>query len=77
MRSRAAERGVILDIAHGAGSFAFRSAEAALAAGIKPHVISTDIHQMSIAGPLFDWPRDMAQRPPRPGTATLTGDTPR
>ena len=53
---RAIDRGVILDIGHGAGSFAFRSAEAALAAGIKPHVISTDIHQMSIAGPMFDLP---------------------
>ena len=53
---RAIDGGVILDIGHGAGSFAFRSAEAALAAGIKPHVISTDIHQMSIAGPMFDLP---------------------
>jgi dihydroorotase len=53
---RAIDLGVILDIGHGAGSFAFRSAEAALAAGIKPHVISTDIHQMSIAGPMFDLP---------------------
>ena len=53
---RAIDLGVILDIGHGAGSFAFRAAEAALAAGIKPHVISTDIHQMSIAGPMFDLP---------------------
>src|SRR5215472_1197111 len=53
---RAIERGVILDIGHGAGSFSFATAEAALAAGIKPHVISTDIHQMSIAGPMFDMP---------------------
>jgi dihydroorotase len=56
MARRAIDRGVILDIGHGAGSFAFRSAEAALAAGIKPHVISTDIHQMSIAGPMYDLP---------------------
>ena len=53
---RAIDLGVILDIGHGAGSFAFRTAEAALTAGIKPHVISTDIHQMSIAGPMFDLP---------------------
>jgi dihydroorotase len=49
-------RGIVLDIGHGAGSFSFVSAEAALAAGIKPHVISTDIHQISMAGPMFDLP---------------------
>jgi dihydroorotase len=53
---RAIDAGVILDIGHGAGSFAFSTAEAALAAGIRPHVISTDIHQMSVAGPMFDLP---------------------
>ena len=53
---RALDAGVILDIGHGAGSFAFGTAEAALAAGIKPHAISTDIHQMSVAGPMFDLP---------------------
>lgn len=53
---QAMDAGVILDIGHGAGSFAFRTAEAALAAGIKPHVISTDTHQMSVAGPMFDLP---------------------
>jgi len=53
---RAYDRGVIFDIGHGAGSFSFESAEALLAAGIYPHVISSDIHQMSILGPLFDLP---------------------
>jgi dihydroorotase len=53
---RAIDAGVILDIGHGAGSFAFRTAEAALAAGIRPHAISTDMHQMSVAGPMFDLP---------------------
>ena len=53
---RAIDRGVILDIGHGAGSFTFKTAEAALAAGIKPHAISSDIHQISIAGPMFDLP---------------------
>ena len=53
---RAVDEGVILDIGHGSGSFAFATAEAALAAGLKPHVISTDIHQISIAGPMFDLP---------------------
>ena len=52
----AIDRGIILDIGHGAGSFSFKSAEAALAAGIKPHVISSDIHQISCDGPMFDLP---------------------
>jgi dihydroorotase len=45
---RAIDRGVLLDVGHGAGSFAFSSAEALLGAGIQPYVISTDIHQMSL-----------------------------
>jgi len=53
---QAIDRGIVLDIGHGAGSFAFKSAEAALAAGIKPDVISTDIHQISFEGPMFDLP---------------------
>ena len=53
---QALDRGIVLDIGHGAGSFTFKSAEAALAAGIKPHVISTDIHQISMEGPMFDMP---------------------
>jgi dihydroorotase len=53
---RAVDAGVILDIGRGAGSFSFTTAEAALAAGIRPHAISTDIHQMSVAGPMFDLP---------------------
>jgi dihydroorotase len=53
---KAIDQGVILDIGHGAGSFTYKTAEAALAAGIKPHVVSTDIHQLSIEGPMFDMP---------------------
>ncbi len=53
---RALDRGVIFDIGHGAGSFSFKTAEALMSAGIKPDVISTDIHQVSINGPLYDMP---------------------
>jgi dihydroorotase len=53
---RAWDSGVIMDIGHGAGSFSFLTAEAMLAAGRKPDVISTDIHQLSVNGPLFDMP---------------------
>jgi dihydroorotase len=52
----AIDRGIILDIGHGAGSFIYRTADAALAAGIRPHVVSTDIHLLSIDGPMFDLP---------------------
>src|SRR4051812_3234961 len=48
------DRGLILDIGHGAGSFSFDTAEAMLGQGILPDVISTDIHQMAIQGPCFD-----------------------
>ena len=50
------QRGVILDIGHGTGSFSYDSIEALMARGILPDVISTDIHQMSIQGPMFDMP---------------------
>jgi dihydroorotase len=50
------DQGVILDVGHGAGSFAFEVAERLIAAGHKPDVISSDIHQLSINGPLFDLP---------------------
>ena len=53
---RAWDSGVILDIGHGAGSFSFITAEKMFAAGYQPDVISTDIHQMSIHGPLYDMP---------------------
>ncbi|MEZ4862929.1 MAG: amidohydrolase/deacetylase family metallohydrolase [Caldilineaceae bacterium] len=53
---RAWDMGVVMDIGHGAGSFSFTTAEALIGAGYYPHVISSDIHQFSIHGPLFDMP---------------------
>jgi dihydroorotase len=53
---RAWESGIIMDIGHGAGSFSFETAEALIGAGYRPDVISSDIHQLSIQGPLFDMP---------------------
>jgi dihydroorotase len=50
----ARRRGVIFDIGHGSGSFGFRTAEAMLAAGFQPDVISSDVHALSINGPAFD-----------------------
>ena len=50
------DSGIIMDIGHGAGSFSFNTAAALIDAGRPPDVISSDIHQFSIHGPLFDMP---------------------
>ena len=50
----ARERGVIFDIGHGKGSFAFKTARAMLAAGFPPDTISSDIHTLCIDGPVYD-----------------------
>lgn len=55
------EQGLILDIGHGTGSFAFSTAEAMLGQGILPDVISTDIHQMAIQGPMYDMPTTLSK----------------
>ena len=50
----ARERGVLFDIAHGKGSFDFDVAEAMLAGGFQPDIISSDVHVLCIDGPAFD-----------------------
>jgi len=55
------DQGLILDIGHGAGSFSYDTAEAMLAAGVMPDVISSDIHQMAIQGPMFDLPTTLSK----------------
>lgn len=47
-------RGVLFDIGHGGGSFAFRTAREALAHGFPPDIISSDAHVLSVDGPAFD-----------------------
>jgi dihydroorotase len=47
-------RGVLFDIGHGMGSFAFRTARAMLANGFLPDTISSDVHALCIDGPAFD-----------------------
>lgn len=51
---RAIENGILLDVGHGAGSFAFRIAEKALSQGVLPGTISSDLHQGNINGPVYD-----------------------
>jgi dihydroorotase len=55
------ERGLILDIGHGTGSFSYETTEAALGQGLLPDVISSDIHQMSVQGPMFDLPTTLSK----------------
>jgi dihydroorotase len=50
----ARKRGVIFDIGHGKGSFAFKTARAMLANGFLPDTISSDVHTLCINGPAFD-----------------------
>jgi dihydroorotase len=55
------EAGVVLDVGHGAGSFAYETAEAMLADGLVPDVISSDIHQLAVQGPMFDLPTTLSK----------------
>jgi dihydroorotase len=54
-------RGVVLDLGHGAGGFSFAAARALLEAGIGPAVISSDAHQLSVLGPMYDLPTCMTK----------------
>jgi dihydroorotase len=55
------ERGLVLDIGHGTGSFSFETTDAMLAQGVLPDVISSDIHQMARQGPMFDMPTTLSK----------------
>jgi dihydroorotase len=55
------DRGVLFDIGHGSGGFAFDVLDRQLAAGLRPHTISTDLHARSLYGPAFDLPATMAK----------------
>ena len=51
---RALEDGIQFDVGHGKGSFAFEVAEAALAQGLRPGTISSDLHRYNLHGPVYD-----------------------
>ncbi|TVR74277.1 MAG: amidohydrolase/deacetylase family metallohydrolase [Sphaerobacteraceae bacterium] len=55
------DAGLVLDIGHGTGSFNYDVAEGLMEQGIMPDVISTDIHQMAIQGPMFDMPTTLSK----------------
>ncbi len=50
----ARRRGVNFDVGHGAGSFSFKVAEAAMSHGFTPATISSDVHRYNVRGPVFD-----------------------
>jgi dihydroorotase len=49
-----AGEGIRLDVGHGGASFSFRVAEAAIARGLLPFSISTDLHARSLDEPVWD-----------------------
>ncbi|GAA3342736.1 amidohydrolase/deacetylase family metallohydrolase [Amorphoplanes nipponensis] len=57
----ARDRGVLFDVGHGSGGFAFDVLERQLAAGLAPDTVSTDLHARSVHGPVFDLPTTMAK----------------
>jgi len=52
--ARARARGVLFDVGHGAGSFAFSVAKAAFAQDFPPDTVSSDLHAHNVAGPVYD-----------------------
>ena len=57
----AKERGVLMDVGHGAASFSFEVMQFALDQGIKADIISTDLHQNNVQGPVFNLPTTLSK----------------
>ena len=53
--------GLIIDVGHGQGSFHYATARAAIARGLLPTVISTDLHIGNIWGPVWDLATTMSK----------------
>jgi dihydroorotase len=53
--------GVLFDLGHGSGGFAFDVLEAQLKAGVVPYTISSDLHARCLYGPVFDLPTTMTK----------------
>jgi dihydroorotase len=45
---------VSFDVGHGAGSFGFKVAEAAMSHGFTPATVSSDVHRYNLRGPVYD-----------------------
>ncbi|MFO7546425.1 MAG: amidohydrolase/deacetylase family metallohydrolase [Trueperaceae bacterium] len=57
----ARERGILLDVGHGVGSFSLEVAEGALRKGLVPDTISSDVHALNIDGPVYDQATTLAK----------------
>lgn len=57
----AVERGVLLDIGHGMGNLDFDVAERILDQGVLPQMVSSDVHDGNVTGPVFDLPTTMSK----------------
>lgn len=57
----ARRRGVLFDVAHGAGSFSWKVAHSALEQGFPPDVISTDLHAASLHRGAINLPAVMSK----------------
>ena len=57
----ARKRGVLFDLGHGAGSFAFEVARKALAQNFPPDTISTDVYYVNTEKPVKDLPTTMSK----------------
>ena len=51
--TKALDKGIHFDVGHGAGSFSFEVAEAALGHGFEPGTISSDLHKYNLDGPVY------------------------
>jgi dihydroorotase len=53
--------GIHLDVGHGRGNLDFDTAEAVLAQGVQPTMISSDVHRGNVAGPVFGLPTTLSK----------------
>lgn len=56
----AKERGVIMDVGYGVNSFCFEVFSTAFDQGFTPDIISSDLHQLNLHGPVYDFPTVMS-----------------
>ncbi|AZO23624.1 amidohydrolase/deacetylase family metallohydrolase [Mesorhizobium sp. M1E.F.Ca.ET.045.02.1.1] len=61
LAEQAAARGIVLDVGHGGASFSFDVAKAALERGLPPATISTDLHNRSLDGSVWDMATTMSK----------------
>jgi dihydroorotase len=54
-------KGIVFDVGHGVGSFSFEVARRALAVGLAPGTISSDLHFYNVNGPVFDLATTMSK----------------